>query len=560
MSFFRSLLLVSFVGMLACPAMKVCGQQADTSFRVMTWNIWRGGREDGETAGPQRVIEIIKQSQADVVAMQETYGSGELISKELGFHFHPRGTNVSIHSRYPVVEDLSVFEEFKVAGALIELPDERQIAFYSIWLPYNAEIWAEGTRDTTDLDAMKHACQASCDDLIKIKAAIDKRLDQPKYENIPVIIAGDFNSMSHLDYIPSFKDQFDGVVMDWPTSHVLTDSGYRDAYRERFPEVDRTADRTWTPRFPAQQQDRIDYIYYVGKGLQALDSVVIDSLIDEREGADKTDRFPSDHAALVSQFSYRPAAANEEAAKSMADRLRIVSYNIKHGLGNDGRIDLDRTASVIRNLHPDIVGLQEVDESVNRSGNVDQPVWFGEKLQMNQAFGSFMDYDGGRYGLAILSRYPIESSEEIRLPAGNEPRVAIACKIKLPSGKLITAVNLHFDWVGDDGFRYAQATRLAEYLSELQTPYILLGDFNDGPDSRTLSLLSQGNLPADKPESDRLTFSSVKPVKEIDFIFASPKPAWRLIDSRVMDAKLTSDHRPVLAVFETVQEQTNTKE
>ena len=96
----------------------------------MTWNIWHGGREDGEKIGPQRVMEVIRQSKADIVAMQETYGSGEWISEQLGFHFHPRdSTNVSIHSRYPVLEDISVFEKFKCVGALLELPEGRKLAF-----------------------------------------------------------------------------------------------------------------------------------------------------------------------------------------------------------------------------------------------------------------------------------------------------------------------------------------------------------------------------------------------------------------------------------------------
>lgn len=248
---------------------------APKTLSVMTWNIWHGGREDGKEIGPKRVVDVIRTSQADLIAMQETYGSGELISKALGFHFQPRGTNVSIHSRYPVVEDISVFEEFKCVGALIELPDKQRIAFYSIWLPYNKEIWAEGTRDTDDSKSMIAACQASCDDLKEIKAKINERLAGEAYQNIPVIIAGDFNSMSHLDYIPSFKNQFD-VSIDWATSHVLTDDGFLDTYREQNPEVDRSFDRTWTPRFPKQEQDRIDFIYTRGE-LESIDSRVIDN-------------------------------------------------------------------------------------------------------------------------------------------------------------------------------------------------------------------------------------------------------------------------------------------
>jgi hypothetical protein len=167
----------------------------------MTWNIWHGGREDGEVVGPKRVIEVIRDSGADLVAMQETYGSGELISSALGFHFHPRGTNVSIHSRYPIVEDLSVFEEFQCVGALIELPGTgARVAFYSIWLPYDAEIWEAGTRDTSRPETMVAACNASARSLEAIHDGIRERLADTKYDGVPIIVAGDFNSMSHLDY------------------------------------------------------------------------------------------------------------------------------------------------------------------------------------------------------------------------------------------------------------------------------------------------------------------------------------------------------------------------
>jgi len=503
------------------------------SFRTMTWNIWHGGREDGEEIGPQRVVDVIRQSKADIVAMQETYGSGEWISEQLGFHFHPRGTNVSIHSRYPVLEDISVFEKFKCVGALLELPEDRKLAFYSIWLPYNKEIWVEGTRDVNDLDAMKYACDASREDLEKMWALIQQRLSDPKYAGIPIVIAGDFNSMSHLDYIKPFRNQFDGVVIDWPTSHILSDAGFQDAWRELHPEVNRQEDRTWTPRFPKQQQDRIDFIYYRGSRLEARDAVVID---------EHAQKFPSDHAAMVTEFSWIEPTPSQ--------RLRLVSYNIKHGLGNDGRLDLERTAALLNNLRADFIGLQEVDNKVKRSGIVDQAQTLGKSLGMYSAFGSFMDYQGGKYGLGMLSKHPILAAKEIKLPTGNEPRVALACKIQLPDRREIMVVNLHFDWVEDDKFRFQQAKELAKYLDTLTLPYVLMGDFNDQPQSRTLDLLSRGTMAAVKPRQDRFTFPSMKPTIEIDFIFAAPQEDWQLNFSRVLNGKVTSDHRPFLAVVE----------
>ena len=524
------------------------------SFSVMAWNIWHGGKEDGKEIGPQRVVDVIRDSKADLVAMQETYGSGELIAKELEFSFHPRGTNVSIHSRFPVVEDISVFEEFKCVGALVELPDKRQVAFYSIWLPYNKEIWEEGTRKLESKD-MLAACQASCDDLIKIDKAITARLSDKKYQNVPVVIAGDFNSMSHLDYISSAEDQF-GISIDWPTSQVLSDHGFRDSYRELHPEVNRQNDRTWTPRFKNQEQDRIDYIYYKGSGVLPIESNVIDT---------HAEKFPSDHAALVTRFAWLKSegrksentenkngkeSTNSQPGTGMPATVRVASYNIRHGAGTDGRLDLERTAAFIENLRPDIIGLQEVDNQAKRSGAVDQPEFLGQRLGMSSAFGSFMKYQGGNYGMAILSRYPIVKEHEIRLPEGNEPRVALACEIVLPSGQHVMAVNVHFDWVNDDKFRYAQATKVAEFLNKLEMPYLLLGDFNDTRNSRTLELLSENKLEATKPVNNRFTFSSTKPTTEIDFVFAYPKSSWGLHHTYVFDGPKTSDHRPVLAILE----------
>jgi len=509
------------------------GAQEPESLRVMSWNIWHGGKEDGAEVGVQRVVDIIRQSNADVIAMQETYGSGEKIAEALGFHFCPRGTNVSLLSRYPVLEDISVFEPFKCVGGIVELPSKQRVACYSIWLPYAAEIWAPGTRDVNDPKSMLAACQPSHDDLQAIWKQIEQRLADPKYNDVPIIIAGDFNSMSHRDYIASAKDDYQAVV-DWPTSHVLTEAGFRDSWRELRPEVDRMRDSTWTPRFPEQQQDRIDYIYYRGKHLQATDVQRINT---------HAKKFPSDHAAVVTQF----ALLDDDQSKQ---RLRTVSYNIRHGAGNDGKLDLQRTAALLGNLSPDIVGLQEVDNGVKRSGNVNQPEALGKQLGMHAAFGKFMAFQGGQYGMGLLSRHPIESVHEVKLPTGHEPRVALAARIALPSGQAIVAVNVHFDWVDDDTYRYAQAEALSKYLQGLDVPYILLGDFNDVRDSRTLKLLSENTTEAKKPEARRMTWPADKPKIEIDFIFAAPAKQWSAPVCRVLEAPDTSDHCPVLSVLE----------
>lgn len=96
--------------------------------------------------------------------------------------------------------------------------------------------------------------------------------------------------------------------------------------------------------------------------------------------------------------------AGGTASVQSAEDLRVVSYNIKHGRGNDNVVDLERTAGVIRAHRPDIVGLQEVDDRAERSGKVPQAEWLGKSLGLHYAFGRFMDYQGGAYGMAILTR------------------------------------------------------------------------------------------------------------------------------------------------------------
>ena len=273
----------------------------ESDFSVMTWNIWHGGREDGEKVGPQRVIGVIKNSRVDIIAMQETYGSGELISEALDFNFLPRGTNVSIMSRFPILEDISVYHEFKCVGAVIELPDKTPLAFYSIWLPYDAEIWEVGTREGKLKEELLAACASSASDLEQILTLAKAKLAESNYADAPIIIAGDFNSMSHLDYTEDAIDQY-GYVIEWPTSKYITAAGFTDSYREHYPKVNRKLGSTWSPRFPNQQQDRIDFIYYSNNSMKSVKSVKYDKPFESYNLLNEPAAFPSDHAALITRF------------------------------------------------------------------------------------------------------------------------------------------------------------------------------------------------------------------------------------------------------------------
>jgi endonuclease/exonuclease/phosphatase family metal-dependent hydrolase len=254
-------------------------------------------------------------------------------------------------------------------------------------------------------------------------------------------------------------------------------------------------------------------------------------------------------SVLLAILSFALVKPSLTSGEDLADQpVRIVSYNIRHGEGSDSKLDLERTAEVITRLAPDIVGLQEVDDRVGRTKNVNQPQRLAELTGMNASFGSFMALQGGEYGLAVLSKFPIKSSRSIRLPRGNEPRVALAVEVQLPSGESLMVVNVHFDWVNDDGYRFEQAKVVAEYLKTLKLPYVLLGDFNDVRESRTLALFAEVAKEAKKPEGDRFTFSATRPHQEIDFVFLAPGDRWGVGEVRVIDEPVASDHRPVSVI------------
>lgn len=245
---------------------------------------------------------------------------------------------------------------------------------------------------------------------------------------------------------------------------------------------------------------------------------------------------------LLSSCASRPPAEQPQP-------LRVVSYNIRHGAGMDDRVDLARTAGALRALEPDLVALQEVDNGVARSGGIDQAKELGTALGMHHAFGSFMDYQGGRYGMAILSRLPIRHQRVIQLPPGDEPRIALLVEVETEDGALVSLISVHFNWVHDDVLRFAQAETLCRELDALTTPYLVVGDFNDEPGSRTLALFEARARQAVKPDGARFTFPSQAPEKEIDFVYAAPKEKWDVGEVRVVDERMASDHRPVLAVL-----------
>ena len=136
--------------------------------------------------------------------------------------------------------------------------------------------------------------------------------------------------------------------------------------------------------------------------------------------------------------------AQEHVGEPAPDTIRVLAYNIHHGEGMDSVLDLARIAALIRDADPDLVALQEVDSVVERTERTDQAAELGRLTGMEYRFGSFMPYQGGAYGMAVLSRWPIEEETNWRLSDGAEPRTALGVRVRTESDQTLVLVGIHF--------------------------------------------------------------------------------------------------------------------
>lgn len=227
--------------------------------------------------------------------------------------------------------------------------------------------------------------------------------------------------------------------------------------------------------------------------------------------------------------------------------LRILTYNIHHGVGNDNILNLPRIAEVINSLNPDIVALQEVDINVPRSGNVDQASKLAEWTGMNVIFGKAIDLTGGEYGMALLSRYAIAYSEVTLLPIidGDEQRIVLTVKIEPENGfPEFTFSGTHLEWI-PKSMQAAQVNKIIE-LYGTASPYILAGDLNATPETDTIKTFTSKWIDATAGITDWTHEDDGK----IDYIMYGNKNQWRIVSSQVIKEDVASDHRPVFSVLE----------
>lgn len=229
-----------------------------------------------------------------------------------------------------------------------------------------------------------------------------------------------------------------------------------------------------------------------------------------------------------------------------------MSYNIHHGEGVDGRIDLERIARVILDENVDVAMLQEVDRGVARSGRLDIPRELSVRTGMTFCFGKNINYGGGDYGNAILSRYSIleYTNTPLEMLRPGEQRGLLRAHIEIAHIP-VCFWNTHLDYRSDDRERWQSIAQFERLVPTRPCkPLIFGGDFNAVPDSRVMRRMADLMEDAWTHAGNGAgpTYPSTRPRKRIDYLFYAshrrmkPLRAWR-------NPTNASDHLPLIVEF-----------
>ncbi|MFT5466518.1 MAG: endonuclease/exonuclease/phosphatase family metal-dependent hydrolase [Verrucomicrobiales bacterium] len=252
-----------------------------------------------------------------------------------------------------------------------------------------------------------------------------------------------------------------------------------------------------------------------------------------------------------------PIAAVAQDTNEEPKPLRILCYNIHWCLGMDGEYDVERIAKVIKDTKPDLVALQEIDVGVKRSGRVHEAQKLAELTGMAVRLGPTQAYEGGLFGNAVLTNLPILDVAIHPLPYTEStpelvtyPRGAIAVTVEGPDGQPLRFVSTHFQHnVHEDRVAEAKAINALFAADGDETPTILAGDINAKPEDEPVQqLLTRWTNATNDPPAP--TVPSKDPKSRIDYIFYRPAASFKMLEAKVIDEPMASDHRPVFAILE----------
>ena len=234
--------------------------------------------------------------------------------------------------------------------------------------------------------------------------------------------------------------------------------------------------------------------------------------------------------------------------------VRVLVYNMHAGKDAKGADNLERIARIVDSVDADVVLLQEVDRNTERSGRVDQPATLARLTGYSVAFGRTLDFQGGEYGIAVLSRWPIADDTLIPLPVepkqersggSYEPRGALRARVAAPNHPFVV-LNTHLDPSTDDAWRRQEVRTVLNAVAALdpaKTRVLVGGDFNSTPESEVQQAIRTAGLRdvwAVCGRGNGLTYPADSATKRIDYLYVTGTAS--CMEARVLTSD-ASDHR-----------------
>jgi endonuclease/exonuclease/phosphatase family metal-dependent hydrolase len=288
--------------------------------RVMAWNLCRGGRGASDDGNPERLAEAVAALAPDVLCCTETAGAAEQIVAACnragagGYRNYRLSDptdddNLSVVTRLPVAEEYvrpagRTVDAYNLGGLRLRLPNGTEVSVFDTWLRFDVGV-VEALEGTAAELAEGRPRTFSDADLARLELPQLANIEEILAEHVPgavpddaapVILAGGFNTESHLDWAAADPPGRQGITVDWQVTRRLSKAGYQDTYRVAHPDPERRPGSTCNPLDPHQRlPHRIDYVFARGSGIEVVDACAV----DERLPAHGPGPFYSDHAAVV---------------------------------------------------------------------------------------------------------------------------------------------------------------------------------------------------------------------------------------------------------------------
>lgn len=281
-----------------------------TQLKVMSLNMWVGGTNVDDYHSKQ--VDLITKLDLDIIGLQETYGIHALrLAHALGWWAYETG-DASIISRFPIVEALPSTN--KTAAVRIAIDgDKQQVVVWGAHLgytnygPYGFCFDGKSADEVTQMEADSGRTAQAKEMTEAMKPYIDNA------DKVPVILTGDFNAPSHLDYTNTTSHiNCQAGDFKWPSSWYPVEAGLKDSFREAHPDPVREPGYTWSPIFLTnpdydnrpEPKDRIDFVYYAGSTLRinSSEAYMLEQPVPKAEPKHKGNYWTTDHRAVLTVF------------------------------------------------------------------------------------------------------------------------------------------------------------------------------------------------------------------------------------------------------------------